>query len=421
MKIERHFMDINPKVSTNVTQAETNFESVLSTTEQLQVSNIEQQPSSNEVNERSERSEKAENSESLENTETKEEKEVNETQEQSEPAYYGQGIYDYTYKPVLNYDIPSEDGLIYKAIVTEESKLKVVEETVASVETVVSEALGVTEEEAKVLLEKAELPVENYEKAITEHSYQSKIVQVYYNAEEAAELLTIVDAPQVLSKLSQAVQQNYLNTQVEEVLTEETAIQVETTVIEEIDVEVEQGESQLNSEAESDLEQIVDAPIRNFVASTVDLESPVLPTKSTQVLDQSILDQVKGQIKLTELGAGTTEIRMTLTPETLGEVSMRISTQNGVITAQFVAASQRVKEILESNFNQLKEELNEKGIQVGELSVSVQQDQTSDAQKAFEQEQQKNSTRINQIIDNIVDELEEPLILEQGSTISVTA
>jgi flagellar hook-length control protein FliK len=62
---------------------------------------------------------------------------------------------------------------------------------------------------------------------------------------------------------------------------------------------------------------------------------------------------------------------------------------------------------LESNFNNLKDTLQQLGLVVDELSVSVG-DNGAEARQHFEQNKQKSSRRIEQIIEN-VNGLEESL------------
>jgi flagellar hook-length control protein FliK len=68
------------------------------------------------------------------------------------------------------------------------------------------------------------------------------------------------------------------------------------------------------------------------------------------------------------------EMIMKLEPESLGKLNLKLVVENGLITAKFVAESQQVKEVLESNFNKLKDTLQEKGIAVQSFSVSVGQE-----------------------------------------------
>jgi len=68
------------------------------------------------------------------------------------------------------------------------------------------------------------------------------------------------------------------------------------------------------------------------------------------------------------------EMRMQLEPENLGKLTLKIAVEKGLITAKFVAESQEVKKIIESNFNELKDMLQEKGLEVQNFSVSVGHD-----------------------------------------------
>ncbi|MDR1209421.1 MAG: flagellar hook-length control protein FliK [Clostridiales bacterium] len=80
--------------------------------------------------------------------------------------------------------------------------------------------------------------------------------------------------------------------------------------------------------------------------------------------------QVIDRLKV-EYRGDTREVRVTLRPESLGDVTMRITERNGVVTAQFVAENQRVKETLEAGFNSLREELSRQGVNIQSMSVSV--------------------------------------------------
>ncbi len=107
-----------------------------------------------------------------------------------------------------------------------------------------------------------------------------------------------------------------------------------------------------------------------------------------QAAAREVIEQVTERIKVEFRADNTTEIKMTLKPESLGEVSLKIMTNNGIITAQFLAESQRVKEVLESGFNQLRDALNEQGIAVTALSVEVGGEREQNSRMAQFREQQ---------------------------------
>lgn len=120
---------------------------------------------------------------------------------------------------------------------------------------------------------------------------------------------------------------------------------------------------------------------------------------STEVISQ-ILEKMKTTVK-----PDMTEVKILLRPEHLGEVSLKIATQNGTIVAQFTAESQKVKEVIESNFNQLKDMLLEQGIDVGSLEVNVSSENEQAEQfKQFANMQEKSSKTVQQIINNSFEE-----------------
>ncbi|MDE6182311.1 MAG: flagellar hook-length control protein FliK, partial [Eubacteriales bacterium] len=120
---------------------------------------------------------------------------------------------------------------------------------------------------------------------------------------------------------------------------------------------------------------------------------------STEVISQ-ILEKMKTSVK-----ADMTEVKILLRPEHLGEVSLKIATHNGFVTAQFTAENQKVKEIIESNFNQLKDMLNEQGINVGALEVNISdKGQGQETFNQFENTQEKSSKRMEEIVGKSFDE-----------------
>jgi flagellar hook-length control protein FliK len=101
-----------------------------------------------------------------------------------------------------------------------------------------------------------------------------------------------------------------------------------------------------------------------------DVDGAAKIDKTVQVPKEEVLKQVvrKAEVILKD---GKSEMSMKLEPEHLGKLSLKIAIEKGVITAKFVAENQGVKQTIESNFNQLKDMLQEKGITVQSFSVSV--------------------------------------------------
>jgi len=85
---------------------------------------------------------------------------------------------------------------------------------------------------------------------------------------------------------------------------------------------------------------------------------------------ESIMKQMVDYMKL-HVSANVSEMEIQLQPASLGTVNLNIASKNGVITAQFTAQSETVKEALESQIVQLRENLDERGIKVEAIEVTV--------------------------------------------------
>lgn len=131
--------------------------------------------------------------------------------------------------------------------------------------------------------------------------------------------------------------------------------------------------------------------VDNIVANVSNASS----TKDVHQIINQIVEKIKVDIK-----PDVSEMKLLLKPDTLGELSLKITTQNNIVTAQFVAESQQVKEVLQANFNNLKDTLQQLGLVIDEISVSVGQ-QDSQPRQQFAQNQQKSRHRMTQIINNM--------------------
>lgn len=66
-----------------------------------------------------------------------------------------------------------------------------------------------------------------------------------------------------------------------------------------------------------------------------------------------------------------TEMQMTLEPRELGKLGMRISMENGLVTASFHAESHTVKQLIEAELPRLKDSLQQQGIHLDQVSVQI--------------------------------------------------
>lgn len=124
---------------------------------------------------------------------------------------------------------------------------------------------------------------------------------------------------------------------------------------------------------------------------------------------QMIMDQILEFMKI-QVGDDITRLEMQLQPESLGTVQVQIASKDGVITAQFTAQNEMVKNALESQMVQLRENFDAQGIKVEAIEVAVQS-QAFDrnlhqgrGQGGGNQQGNKTSTRVRRLNLNALEE-----------------
>lgn len=125
----------------------------------------------------------------------------------------------------------------------------------------------------------------------------------------------------------------------------------------------------------------------------IDRISNALPTFETDFSEQlemadqirNIANQIIEQIKVV-IRPTQTSLEIQLNPEHLGKVNLNIVSKEGALTAQFTAQNQIAKEAIESNIQLLRENLENQGIKVDAIEVTV-------SANAFSQDAQTNAER----------------------------
>lgn len=83
-----------------------------------------------------------------------------------------------------------------------------------------------------------------------------------------------------------------------------------------------------------------------------------------------IMEQIVQQMRVT-LSNEVTTMEMQMNPENLGKVYVNISSEEGVVSAQFHATNEVVKEALEAQVATLRESLNQAGVKVDAIEVTI--------------------------------------------------
>ena len=152
----------------------------------------------------------------------------------------------------------------------------------------------------------------------------------------------------------------------------------------------------------------------------------------TEMIMRQITDYMRSNVS-----DGVSELEMQLHPESLGNLHVKLTAKEGIVTAQFTAQNEVVKNVLESQMIQLKETFKEQGVTVENIEVEVQ---TNDFEHSLSQnggqqtgsdEKQADRPRTRRInlndLDAVVGDLTEEeqlaaeMLKESGNTVDYTA
>lgn len=109
---------------------------------------------------------------------------------------------------------------------------------------------------------------------------------------------------------------------------------------------------------------------QNFSAQILSELEEAVGERLPEVDTQDVVYQVVEKIKLT-VKADTSSFELQLNPEHLGKINLQVAAKNGVVTAQIATETIEAKEILEAQLSTLKEALNNQGVKVEAVEVSV--------------------------------------------------
>ncbi|SMP47238.1 flagellar hook-length control protein FliK [Anoxynatronum buryatiense] len=113
-------------------------------------------------------------------------------------------------------------------------------------------------------------------------------------------------------------------------------------------------------------------------------------------LQQDVTQQLMQKIQVIH-SKNESQVTMQLIPENLGKLTIQLvaNQQNG-LTARIYAETQQARDLIESNFGQLRDALSGKGVNLSGLEVFVGQDpESSDKQRAFQFQQARQRRRLN--------------------------
>jgi flagellar hook-length control protein FliK len=124
------------------------------------------------------------------------------------------------------------------------------------------------------------------------------------------------------------------------------------------------------------VDRMVDATQRNLPA---DFNEEMAQLTELREIANQIIEQIRVVVRQDQ-----TSMELQLNPENLGKVNLSIRAKEGVMTAQFVVQNELTKEAIESQIYTLKDTLEQQGVKVETIEVTV-------AHYEFEQSTQADS------------------------------
>ncbi len=145
---------------------------------------------------------------------------------------------------------------------------------------------------------------------------------------------------------------------------------------------------------------------------------------------REIANQIIERIRVT-IQPEQTSMELQLNPEHLGKVNLSVQSKNGVMTAQFVVQNEISKEAIESQLHILKETLNQQGIKVDEIEVTIaaysfQQNDKEGSEGHAETKKSHNGSKISMeeaigMTEETEDSISQDITGIRGSQIDYTA
>ncbi len=132
---------------------------------------------------------------------------------------------------------------------------------------------------------------------------------------------------------------------------------------------------QVKAESVQDLRQVkTDAPVQQSLAAINDVQRQFVPLhEAAAVVAPRVRDDVFEKIykEVSSIRHTPTSVDVTLTPESLGTVNVKVGLEEGKMTARIDVQNIDVKHIIEANMPRLQEALQSNGLSIDSIAVFV--------------------------------------------------
>lgn len=124
---------------------------------------------------------------------------------------------------------------------------------------------------------------------------------------------------------------------------------------------------------ESIAQHVMNATVESSIEDAISVsetDRQMLLAESSQLDTIDIINQIQEHVRV-ELKEDMTQLQMQLNPENLGTVNLTIAAKEGNVTAQLTTQNEAVQAALESQISMLRESLEQQGVKVEAIEVTV--------------------------------------------------
>ena len=177
-----------------------------------------------------------------------------------------------------------------------------------------------------------------------------------------------------------------------------------------------QGKESRDLKSSDQFQTFVDNLVNVSQKTQVNISDQMVQITDIKEIANQIIERIKIVIKPDQ-----TSMELVLNPENLGKVNLSVQSKNGVLTAQFVVQNEMSKEAIESQIQTLKETLNQQGVKVEAIEVTVATytfEQSNQSKQEGQQADKKSQSGKKISMEDAINWNEIPE--EEGSIIDVT-
>ena len=117
-------------------------------------------------------------------------------------------------------------------------------------------------------------------------------------------------------------------------------------------------------------------------------------TQESQSVDKQLIDQFQNVMKTSRflsMNNGVNQLSITLRPDNLGEMMVRLTEINGEMTLKIIVSSQATRQMLEANIHQLKSMFSPHQVVIEELEIDVQDVEKEHEEQPLDEHEEDHS------------------------------